>query len=147
MKKRSCTLLLFFFATFASVFAGPEEIPTGSYVLTTIGLDEGGEINPHHFETYSAHIANSDGEYTISIRYGRAGIIKLPLQVSGDRVSFFVKPSSGTVEGRDLLATGFFGKRSAGYIAGWSTYGENREAFKLEPFQSIDPKSGANKSE
>lgn len=144
MKKQ---ISIFLICIASSVCAVAEPIPTGPYVLTSISLDQEGELNPHHFSTHSAYISESDGEYTISIEYGRVGIIKLPLHISGDRVSFFVKPTAGSVDGRDILATGFFGERSANYVAGWCTYGENREAFKLVPFQAIDPKSGANKAE
>ncbi len=147
MKKQLVAILLIQFAGILSVIAEPGDLATGSYVLTMIGLDEHGKINPHLIETQSAYISNSDGEYTISIQYGRAGMIKLPLHISGDRISFFVTPDSGSVDGRDLIAKGFFGNRVIHHIAGWSTYGENREAFKLEPFKSLEPKSVANKAE
>ncbi|MEX2578402.1 MAG: hypothetical protein WD342_05025 [Verrucomicrobiales bacterium] len=127
----------------------PDGIATGSYVLTEIEIRTSGNLHPHKnsIKTYAAMISESDGKHFISLRYGGAGMIEVPLHISGDRVSFFIAPDSGSVDGRDLLATGFFGSRNADHFTGWATHGSNRAAFKLEPFEAIPPKPAANKAE
>jgi hypothetical protein len=113
----------------------------GDYVLTSVPLDENGGVNPHAITNHAARITRSGDGYEIAIQWGRAGVITVPFDVSGKRISFHIRPESGSVDGRDMLAQTFFGENSVDYFAGWSTWGENRKAFMLQRMKPIEPQT------